>query len=578
MNSSSEIPSTFKTVSEFRRARKTREHELQTKDCIESAAPSALTAAANSIQEALQYFDTESSSVRASAFENTQHKSSDASAFSQFMSRAVSLESAFEFAEERSLEKAVEAGMTVSLPSMLKEELLADDGHCQPLNFETVNEAEELLLPDEPTLESCRKVASEAQESICSNNLLEEDSAGRVVRAFFCSVEWVAFNYDESGRLQEFNYAGINWKRATQGGWTAQDRQTDYHVDGEIYVLKNGSIRIEKEEVVRVLKPSGTRIDEHKSGSRTESRKLKNKPSPYDLLAKTKSVDSIWLKSRSPFKAGSDQILHAPLRLNLLNELQSAPTASTQTHSMIPPAAQTQNQTLLKAQELSCVPSAPIELRSLERTEKLRSLEDELLDPQKGKASNLQMHLKECWLKSSLWFTDRIVGQSSPRHLEKLDKLARLHFEQQRNDLAELTHLRALHIREQHYGKRQTELAVNLQGLAEIYESRGNYLRAEEMYKEAIEVQENGLRKVLFLFSEKVIDEVKLETQLDAMFASIAGLAGLYALQNQNNLCTVILEKAEALVEEIHKREPAAASALSRSSEKHIQKIKECAV
>ncbi|MBX9722695.1 MAG: tetratricopeptide repeat protein, partial [Candidatus Obscuribacterales bacterium] len=496
-------------------------------------------------------------------------------ALSEFLNRAVDFESAFEYAAEANSAQTTET----ELPSKYKTELNEEESgsFCAQPNTEEASKSTETQSYDKSSRESCRiidqaAVLKDPQESSISGAPVEFDEMGRVCKALFGSGEAVCFNYDESGELCEFNYAGIQWKKEAEC-WVANDRQTDYLVDGKISVLENGSIRIEREDVVRILKLSGTRIDEHKSGSRTESRKLKNKPSPYDLLAKAKAVNSLWLSSRQTIRHGEHAAQPAPLKLDLLDQQK---TKLSSPNSMIPSIAEVQTPGTTGA-NLTCVPSAPIELRSMERSDKLRELEDQLLEAEEKQATvgNTKLRILESWLKSSLWITDRVVGQSSPKHLVQLDQLADLYFEQQRNDLAELTHLRALHIREQFYGKGQPELAISVSGLAKIYEARGNYIRAEEMYKEAISLQESGLRKILFLYSEKVIDSSKLTKQIDAIFASITDLSRMYAKLGKASQCAVVCEKAIGLSAEIAEREPAVAeNELKGCIEKHIDEMR----
>lgn len=540
------------------------------------------TQVAYSIEQALQYFDREAniaaSSFICEAVQPQPYLNDDAASFEQNSTPSVLIDAQTDFA----------ASYTNELAAPVHPELLEDDGRVAPMSDMDYVDSQEMPLPDEPSLATYRMVDQAAvlkdpQESSSVITPIKKDESGRVLKVLFCGIDNVNFAYDQNGDLLEFNYAGMQWTRE-ENGWAAQDRQTEYFVEGQITVLKNGSLRIEREDVVRILKLSGTRIDEHKSGSRTESRKLKNKPSPYDLLAKAKAVNSLWLHAKAPSKTGADLAPPAtPLKLDLLqNDLSSFTMPESHGNSMIPEAAKVHgaNPAVLNPSNLTCVPSAPIELRSLERTEKLRSLEDELLDPESDAAgrSGIKHKSREYWLKCNLWLTDRLFGQSSPKHLEKLDGLAHLYFEQQNNDLAELTHLRALHIREQFFGKGQPELAENVRGLARIYEARGNYARAEEMYKEAIQLQEGGLRKVLFLYSERVIGNDKLDERLDALFACIADLSRLYSFQGKQSLCAVVYEKALALAAEIEEREPNAQQALKGSAASHLKTMEQFSI
>ncbi len=607
----------FKTVSEFRHLRSAqlkRKHDCaqdteqaQEQKHYDFSAADTCNSGAESIQKALDYFDSESQSYPAQNGTPTtfvaECSNSSNSALAQFMRKAVDFESAFEYAgttqsgidyTNQSIELAKQAlelpENKLTLSNNYLTELIEDDGNgrVEPMKESDAEALADIPVPDEPTLKSCRiledqaSVLKDSQEISITSQIIEKDQFGRVIRALYYGQEYVRFYYDEFGELESFNYASMDWTRE-EDGWSARDRQTDYHVDARISVLESGAMRIERTDVVRTLKQSGTRIDEHKSGSKTESRKLKNKPSPYDLLAKAKAENSFWLQSQRQKNSGP-QAVHAPLALDLVNETDclSMQLGNTEESSMIPSVARVPNQApgVMHAANLACVPTAPIELRSLERSDKLRSLEDELLEPHRQKVakSNWNLQLAECFLKSSLWLRDRISGQSSPKHLEHLDRLAELYFEQQRYDLAELTHLRALHIREQHYGKNQPELANNVLGLAAIYEARGNYLRAEQLYKDAISLQESGLRKIIFLFSEKVTDEGRLSQEFESLFCCINGLCRLYLEQGKKQLCAVVLEKAESVWQEIIDREPGAKQVLTNAAGKYLERMREMSV
>lgn len=604
MNSSGELQITFKTVSEFRKNR------TSLKPACTQAQNPALpsldidTRAAKSVESTQipdlpreknhEYFDLDCQVTEVpSSFVCTESSAESSPVLAEFMNNAVDFESAFDYVD--SLSCPNNKPMFVSLPVEFKNELEADDGNgvCVPMQTADFLETQEMPLPDEPSLATCRvidqaAVIKDPQDLSSITEVVERDQSGRVIRALYYGGESVQFRYAENGLLIEFTYAGLQWK-PVENGWTANDRQTEYFVDAAITVLDNGSIRIERDDVVRILKLSGTRIDEHKSGSRTESRKLKNKPSPYDLLAKAKAVNSVWLTGAKSMKTSGEHPTssNSPMVLDMMTGGDAAPNASVAhasseqeiSQTMIPNHARAPqlNGALMNSSNLTCVPSVPIELRSLERTDKLRSLEDELQDPEsEGLLGNkLQLQMKECWLKSCLWLTDRFVGQSSPRHLEQLEDLAALYFLQQKNDLAELTYLRALHIKEQYFGKGQAELASCLNGLAAIYEQRGNFVRAEEMYKESISLQENGLRKQLFLFSENVIGGEKLSPHFNSLFLSVAGLSRLYALQGKQKLCVVVYEKALSLMSEIIQKEPSCQKILQESAAGHLDELKQ---
>ncbi len=571
-----ELPVSLKTVSEFR----------QTRSCGKdsaSGASSALetTGCCDEITTATIYAHADNSvSVPASFTAAQPDNAASSNAISEFMSKGVDFQTAFEYAAP-----AASANTSPSLKTYSSENATGLDSAtdtpiaCEKDIATIASEHDAYMAPRHTGNDTVTDLSKNAVQTFLRNGSpVETDPAGRVVRSFFCDAEVVSFTYNIVGELIEFNYANMNWTK-TDDGWAAKDRQTEYSLDGKITVLADGSIRIERSDVVRILKTSGTRIDEHKSGSRTESRKMKNKPSAYDLLAKAKAVNSLWLNGRSSFKGNcsNEQSFPAPLKLDLVNDSCQAEEEPNAAKSLIPKVAKVQAPApaVVKESNLSCVPTAPIELRSLERTRELRCLEESLLETSAAERLSLKLQVTECLLKSHLWLTDRIAGQSSPKHLAQLDRLAGIYQSRQRNDLAELTHQRALHIREQFYGKGQPELAVSVRGLAGVQLSRSNFQRAEELYKEAIELYENGLRKILFLYSEKVTDAAKLGAQLNELFGTVGDLSRLYALQGRQQLCSVVYEKALALSSEIIEREPAAEETLNEAVKQHLNAMQE---
>jgi hypothetical protein len=563
-------PVTIKTVSEFRRIRSGDSVEPEnvkpapeSPESIDGLPPDEqVPVDCCSKTEALHYFDSECSAPIPTAF--AADKAVDgchASALGQFMNKAVDLKSAFQYAEN-----VVDTGAEPSV---------AEGANAQATALPEAQAVSPVLSSPQASRQSLEQasVLKDPLEISGTNLTVEKDENGRVIKSLFCAGECICFNYDDAGELVEFNFANMDWTR-TESGWAARDRQTDYTIEGRISVLESGSIRIEREDVVRTLKMSGTRIDEHKSGSRTESRKLKNKPSPYDLLARAKAVNSIWLSSHPNLKSTSGRSFPVSLKLDLVNE---SSVDQTESKSMIPELARIQLPDSVNDSSAQAS-SETADSRSQEISGRLRNLEFRLEQQRQNVArTNAKQHLQECFLKSSLWLTDRVAGQSSPKHLSQLDRLAQIYFERQRNDLAELTHMRALHIREEFYGKGQPELACSLQGLATIAEVRGNYSRAEELYKEAIELQANGLRKILFLFSEKVTDAARLSCQLDQLFACVRSLSNLYALQGRQRLCVVVYEKAQSLAAEIIEREPSAEPVLNETIARHMEAMKELA-
>ena len=569
LNRSTQFPQSLKTVSEYKKDRKTSELAAI------KAAPQADFAtndAANSIQAALDYFDNESQLATPTCFVPEGQGKRDDSALAAFMSKAADIESVFEF-EDKSPQ--------VPGPGTLGAQLSLVAGLSDLGSKPQIPAGQYSLEPEETFANNAKRSMSMFDQTAVLKDPLEtsgvftctieRDNKGRVVRALYIGGEFCRFQYGENGELTELYYAGLSWK-LDEEGWFARDRQTDYRVEGTITVLSDGCIQIEKDDVVRTLKHSGTRIDEHKSGSRTESRKLKNLPSPYDLLAKAKPVNSLWLNCNSKRNTGERLILHTPMPMDVINQL---PDSNFVSNAMIPAIADVAP--LMDTGNFQSV-NLPILERS-ERPDKLRELEDQLAISEQDTSCSMttfKREMTETYLKACLWVMDRVKGPSSQMHLQFLDRLAELYFSRQRNEMAELTHLRALHIRERLYGAKQPDLATNVSGLARINESRGNMQRAEELYKEAVDLQEMGLRKNLFLYSEKVIDGAKLAMQVEPLFSSMAELVRFFVSQRKVKEAAAVQSKAVQLFQDMSVRESASLrSVLSSIIEPHLLTMKE---
>lgn len=572
MNRSTEFPRSLKTVSEYKKERKTGELAAIKPA---SAAPFVTNDAANSIQAALDYFDNESQIAAPTCFVPAGQAPRDASALAEFMSKAADIESVFEF-EDKSpqIPGPGDLGAQLSMVAGLTD--LCDSSPAASTPVEQHYGADS----DQAANNSKRSMSMFDQAAVLKDpqetsgvfaGTIERDNKGRVVRALYIGGEFCRFQYNDRNELIELYYAGLTWK-LDEMGWVARDRQTDYRVDGKISVLSDGCIRIEKDDVIRTLKHSGTRIDEHKSGSRTESRKLKNLPSPYDLLAKAKPVNSLWLNGCSKRSTGERLILHSPMSMDVINQI---PENNIISNAMIPSIADVAP--LMDTGNFQSV-NLPIMERS-ERPDKLRELEDQLAISEVDSSCSMttfKREMTETYLKACLWLMDRIKGPSSPMHLRFLDRLADLYFSRQRNEMAELTHLRALHIRERFHGSKQPELAINIFGLAKIYEARGNFARAEELYREAADLQELGLRKILFLYNEGVIDGSKLSSQIEPLFSSLAELVRFLVSQRKMKEAANIQAKAVQIFQDISERESETLrSVLSSAIEPHLLTIKE---
>ncbi len=401
---------------------------------------------------------------------------------------------------------------------------------------------------------------------------VDRDESGRVTSVRFGGGDVAEFSYDQSGSVAAFTYAGLTWLHEEAGYWRSGDRQIDYRIDGEVAVLHDGSIRITRVDVTRTLKTTGVRIDEHRDGSRTESRKMRNAPTPFDLLAKSKPVSSVWLSSASPsrdhdriqsiqlFESNDDEMDHSRVVDGLITSSRNRMFTS---ETVIPTSKVESNLRSMDAHKSAKgvpfvqEPQVTTANRALPaETSMLRNAVSRLPEEKENRSFGEWLHsfkrdTSEYALKAILWTNDMMRGPASPCQLPFLDALANIYTEKQQNDDAETMHLRSLHIKETYYGMRQPELAVNVSGLAEIYRRRHNFARAEQMYKEAMRLHEKSVRKNLFLFSQGVFEESRLTREVDALFRCIRGLADTYDSQKKYHATRDLHEIAMGLWGEI---------------------------
>lgn len=508
----SSSPRSYKTVSEYRESR---DLEAGHPDDVAAEAASGAVCGSvsplpGSIEAALACFDVEAAS-------STSNNPRSTGAIAQFMSREIKSE----------LSTAQQA-MTV--PRMA-------------------------AVPPRPS----RNIPVQTKGPV------ERDESGRVTCVRFSGGDVANFRYDASGALSVFTYGGLNWVREEAGFWRSGDRQVDYRIDGDVAVLHDGSIRVTKADVTRTLKITGVRIDEHRDGSRTESRKMRNAPTPFDLLAKSKPVSSVWLSSTRPsgepekiesiqlFQT-NDEMEHSPLIDGLISSSRNRMFTS---ETLVPAS------TLRNMETNKSVKGAPF-VQEPQSGQKMLPAETAMLRnavsrlPQAQEVSppgslwqSFKRDTAEYVLKGIVWAYDIVRGPACPGQIRFLDRLALLYAEKQENDNAETAHLRSLQIKESYYGSRQPELAVNVSGLAEIYRRRHNFTRAEQMYKEAMRLHEKSVRKHLFLFSQGVFEERKLTSEIDGLFRCIAGLADTYDAQKKHTATRDLYERAMSLWTEI---------------------------
>lgn len=384
---------------------------------------------------------------------------------------------------------------------------------------------------------------------------VEKNAFGLVTSARFGLGEISQFKYDHVGDLCAFNYAGLEWKLSEYGYWQARDKQTDYRVDGRIEVLADGSLKISKDDIVRTIKLSGARVDEHKSGSRTESHKIRNLSSAYDLLARARPITSVWLTSQSVngIKVNGQQG----------NENADSP--------LPPPVLQSS----LESTGDGSASSQQPKLASLAQTVRLRQLEEQFADVQ-GEKLTLQKIKRDCieyGIKSALELIARVKGQNSAMLLPFLDRLAHIHLEKQHNDLAELVHLRALHIREEFYGSRHPELAGNILGIARIYHLRSNGSRAEQLYREAAELYQKGLRKTVFMCVQGVVSTDKLIAEVESLFTCLINLFELNQNPEAVKKSSQLQEKTITLLLELLEKNPVLDPVLQSSVEHYLSNV-----
>ncbi|MCD4785833.1 MAG: tetratricopeptide repeat protein [Candidatus Eremiobacteraeota bacterium] len=97
--------------------------------------------------------------------------------------------------------------------------------------------------------------------------------------------------------------------------------------------------------------------------------------------------------------------------------------------------------------------------------------------------------------KRALKICEKALGKNHPYVANSLNSLAGLYFTQGRYSNALPLYKRALEIREKALGKEHPDVAQSLNNIALLYSTQGRYSEAEPLYKRAVEIYEKALGK-----------------------------------------------------------------------------------
>ena len=416
------------------------------------------------------------------------------------------------------------------------------------------------LHHDEATVAELSDDTSVACPGLRSDNVdgcvVERDYKERVTRARFACGNWAQFRYDAADRLYAFIYAGLAWSTRDGSLWTARDADSDYRIDAEITVESDGSLHIAKEDVTRIIKLSGARLDEFKNGSRLESRRLRREASPADLLASSKPISASWQKSASRSSGEG-----AGGKESTLNSADGAPEVNTRMPKLsgelgvaLALPQKLRQETPRKGDSCYVMASAPEAIDVQEsppveakaHAERLRSFEAISASASSALPERVQAALVEAVSRVCLFILQATKGANFPGQLRHLDALAYIYHRRRRLDLAEEMYRRALAIRQSSLGVRHPEVAISLSGLASIFHEHGNYARAEEFYNQASELLDLGFRKSLFLQEAGACPDGLVAACLGKKLEGLIALAALYDERKKYHLLEDLYSQATA--------------------------------
>ncbi len=419
-------------------------------------------------------------------------------------------------------------------------------------------EAESLFLKSAPELTEEPSSDAEPAESapvpevvIPEGAAIERRDSGPISKVRFTNGSTAQYRYNQQGELCAFIYARLAWDTDDGHVWTARDKDNEYCLEGRVSVEPDGTLCIQKKDIIRRIFLDGTRYDLHPDGSGQTSRPAQREASPGDLLVMWRRLSPTPIGKRS----GPIQTEAPPPAVKSVSTLPKLANPVEFKPAYVPPlstSASAQAKTMPSVPKSQAAPITNPPAMSIDvgqssqgkeeqvttikahltvRPQRLRTRDDYVKPRDAGLPTKFKTSMEHFLADASIKLISKIGGEEDARLIPHIDTLAKLAYEQRAIEQAEKLHERALSLREHFYGRSHETCAVNLQGLGKIQYERSNYSEAAKLYQEAISLHEKNVRKLSFLNSSGLLDEQAREAAITDLLQVINALAQMYAEQ-----------------------------------------------
>lgn len=340
---------------------------------------------------------------------------------------------------------------------------------------------------------------------------VEWDHSGRVSSSKFSCGHLCSFRYDANGNLYAFTYARIAWSTMDGVNWSGRDQVSDWSFSGNVTVGLDGTIRIDRGNVVRTLKLNGTIIDEYADGTSVETVRPTVEVCPADLNAS--NAPRVFVREPQ----------------EVAQQWTASPVAA-EAEAGTPPAAKEEENRRVFA--------------GGRRIKKLRDVDTAIAETSISFVDEAKVAINDFMTTTAVTLLEKIKGGDAAELAPFLDKLANTCQRERRVDEARSLHERALQIRRTQQGYEHSDTGINLHALGRIYHEWGRYTEAEQALLDAVKVSEKGLRKARFLYATDAVSADHLSTQLKQLIDSLHSLSSLYHEQQKLHLCNQLYESA----------------------------------
>lgn len=380
---------------------------------------------------------------------------------------------------------------------------------------------------------------------------IERRESGTISKVRFTNGSTAQYRYNQQNELCAFIYARLAWCTDDGHVWTARDKDNEYCLEGRVSVEPDGTLCIQKKDIIRRIFLDGTRYDLHPDGSGQTSRPAQREASPGDLLVMWRRISPTPLGKRSgPQPVAPPPAVKSVSTLpKLANPVEFKPAYVPPATSALPASVQSKTVPSIPKHQADPITTPPMSIDVADashskeeqvttikahltvRPQRLRQSDDYVKPRDAGFPTKFKTSMEHFIADASIKLIRKLGGEEDARLIPHIDTLAKLAYEQRSVDQAEKLHERALSLREHFYGRSHETCAVNLQGLAKIQYERGNYPEATKLYQEAITLHEKNIRKLSFLNNSGLLDEQAREAAITDLLQVINALAQMYAEQ-----------------------------------------------